>query len=225
MLPATRITKRSPSPWSNTISAGTRESEQPRMMANGSWPAATCVRRRPVRVSEPRVSDMKRRLPSRRRSSASRGGIIEASFCRPQLYAIAQAPDQRRQGSDGSIASRARADICKRARTRLLLGECRGQLRFIVRNRKHLPIRRVERGQLSLPLRRLGGRAADDHGLDRRQQFIERVEERRMRLRILRKRRPARAQRALRGVEIARFAEQEAQTVEHERRNAVARRG
>src|SRR5690606_25921394 len=32
-LPATRITNRSPSPWSNTISAGTRASEQPRMIA------------------------------------------------------------------------------------------------------------------------------------------------------------------------------------------------
>ena len=35
MLPATRITNRSPSPWSNTSSAGTRASEQPRMIANG----------------------------------------------------------------------------------------------------------------------------------------------------------------------------------------------
>ena len=45
MLPATRMTNRSPSPWSKTISAGTRESEQPRIMANGSWPAATSARR------------------------------------------------------------------------------------------------------------------------------------------------------------------------------------
>ena len=36
MLPATRMTNRSPSPWSKTISAGTRESEQPRMIAKGS---------------------------------------------------------------------------------------------------------------------------------------------------------------------------------------------
>ena len=34
-LPATRMTKRSPSPWSNTSSAGARESEQPRTTANG----------------------------------------------------------------------------------------------------------------------------------------------------------------------------------------------
>jgi hypothetical protein len=40
MFPATRMTKRSPKPWSKTISAGTRESEHPRMMANGSWPSA-----------------------------------------------------------------------------------------------------------------------------------------------------------------------------------------
>ena len=45
MLPATRMTNRSPSPWSKTISAGTRESEQPRMMANGSCSAATSLRR------------------------------------------------------------------------------------------------------------------------------------------------------------------------------------
>ena len=45
MLPATRMTKRSPRPWSNTISAGTRESEQPRMIANGSWFGAVSRRR------------------------------------------------------------------------------------------------------------------------------------------------------------------------------------
>ena len=45
MLPATRMTKRSPRPWSNTISAGTRESEQPRMTANGSWLGAVSSRR------------------------------------------------------------------------------------------------------------------------------------------------------------------------------------
>ena len=52
MLPATRMTNRSPRPWSNTISAGTRESEQPRMMANGSCPAVSSLRRAgPVGVS------------------------------------------------------------------------------------------------------------------------------------------------------------------------------
>ena len=44
-LPARRITNRSPSPWSNTSSAGTRESEQPRMIAKGCWPAASSARR------------------------------------------------------------------------------------------------------------------------------------------------------------------------------------
>jgi hypothetical protein len=45
MLPATRMTNRSPRPWSNTISAGTRESEQPRMIASGFCPATSAVRR------------------------------------------------------------------------------------------------------------------------------------------------------------------------------------
>jgi hypothetical protein len=44
MLPATRMTNRSPNPWSNTNSAGTRESEQPRMMANGSCPSTSAAR-------------------------------------------------------------------------------------------------------------------------------------------------------------------------------------
>src|SRR3982074_3636637 len=77
MLPATRITKRSPSPWSKTISTGTRESEHPRMAANGSCPAVSSARRRGLmRDSELRVSSTKRRLPSRRRCRASRAGII-----------------------------------------------------------------------------------------------------------------------------------------------------
>ena len=77
MFPATRMTKRSPSPWSKTSSAGTRESEQPRMMAKGSCPAVSSSRRAWL-VSEPwlRVSVANRRFPSRRRSSASRAGII-----------------------------------------------------------------------------------------------------------------------------------------------------
>ena len=35
MFPATRTTNRSPKPWSKRISTGVRESEQPRMIANG----------------------------------------------------------------------------------------------------------------------------------------------------------------------------------------------
>ena len=35
MLPAIRTTNRSPKPWSNRISTGVRESEQPSTMANG----------------------------------------------------------------------------------------------------------------------------------------------------------------------------------------------
>ena len=37
-FPATRMTKRSPSPWSKINSAGTRESEQPRTIAKGACP-------------------------------------------------------------------------------------------------------------------------------------------------------------------------------------------
>ena len=44
MLPATRMTNRSPSPWSNTISAGTRESEQPSTIANGDCTARSARR-------------------------------------------------------------------------------------------------------------------------------------------------------------------------------------
>src|SRR5262245_31312315 len=79
-LPATRMTNRSPSPWSNTISAGTRESEQPRMMAEGSWPATSSARR--IRLERPStlvVPETKRRLPSCRRCSASRAGTVNAS--------------------------------------------------------------------------------------------------------------------------------------------------
>ncbi len=36
MFPATRMTNKSPKPWSNTSSAGTRESEHPSTTANGS---------------------------------------------------------------------------------------------------------------------------------------------------------------------------------------------
>src|SRR5262252_10416462 len=43
--PATRTTNRSPSPQSNTISGGTRESAQPTITANGCWPCAVSARR------------------------------------------------------------------------------------------------------------------------------------------------------------------------------------
>src|ERR1700686_3805918 len=82
MLPATRMTKRSPKPWSKTISTGTRESEQPRMAANGSWLAANSRRRaRPVIASRLPMSDTNRWLPSCKSASASRAKIIEASRC------------------------------------------------------------------------------------------------------------------------------------------------
>src|SRR5207249_7815107 len=71
MFPATRTTNRSPSPWSKTTSGGTRESEQPRMMANGCWPFATARRRlrhsrqkRDAREQDPECSRHTRSLPS-----------------------------------------------------------------------------------------------------------------------------------------------------------------
>jgi hypothetical protein len=70
-FPATRMTNRSPRPWSNTISAGTRESEQPRMMAKGSWPATSSARRIRLEVSSAlRVPETKRSFPSCSRRSA-----------------------------------------------------------------------------------------------------------------------------------------------------------
>ena len=76
MLPATRMTNRSPRPWSKTISAGTRESEQPRMTANGSWFGAVSSRR--LRIGGCRLwadaSAANRRLPSRRRIERVGGG-------------------------------------------------------------------------------------------------------------------------------------------------------
>src|SRR6266850_645564 len=71
MLPATRMTKRSPNPCPKTSSAGTRESEQPRTMAKGCCPALG----RPV---GPATLSTKRRLPSRRRARASWAGIMVA---------------------------------------------------------------------------------------------------------------------------------------------------
>src|SRR4051794_36859492 len=95
MLPATRMTKRSPSPWSKMISAGTRESEQPRMMAMGDWLAAATWTRRasPVPASPRRAFSAKRRLPSRRRLSASQAGII----CLPDLVDLVE------EGTPGNL--------------------------------------------------------------------------------------------------------------------------
>src|SRR5262245_12244994 len=79
MLPATRMTKRSPRPWSKTISAGTRESEHPRMMAKGSWPAINSLRRVwLLSASVLTTSEAKRRFPSRNRWSACKAGIMRA---------------------------------------------------------------------------------------------------------------------------------------------------
>src|ERR1700722_14784128 len=59
------------------ISAGTRESEQPRMIAKGSCATATSRRRDSPATTLPlRVSDTNRWFPARRRSRASLAGII-----------------------------------------------------------------------------------------------------------------------------------------------------
>src|SRR5437867_4254549 len=71
MLPATRMTNRSPKPCPKTSSAGTRESEQPSTMAKGCCPALG-------RFVGPATLSTKRRFPSRRRASASCAGIMFA---------------------------------------------------------------------------------------------------------------------------------------------------
>src|SRR5437867_8654729 len=71
MLPATRMTNRSPKPCPKTSSAGTRESEQPSTMAKGCCPALG-------RFVGPATLSTKRRFPSRRRASASCAGIMVA---------------------------------------------------------------------------------------------------------------------------------------------------
>ena len=86
MLPATRITKRSPSPWSKISSAGTRASEQPRMMASGSCSDGSSGRLVWLTmVSGPRTFEANRALPFRRRSSASRPETIRDP---PESYTV-----------------------------------------------------------------------------------------------------------------------------------------
>src|SRR6185503_10100655 len=83
IFPATRITNRSPNPWPNTSSAGTRASEQPRTMANGCWLVEG-------RAGGPWWLSTKRRLPSRRRASASCAGIMVARLSGDTLDREAQ---------------------------------------------------------------------------------------------------------------------------------------
>ncbi len=78
MFPATRITNRSPRPWSKIIYAGTLESEHPRMIANGSWTTANSRRRAWfVNVLKQETPDTNRWFPSCRILSASWANIIE----------------------------------------------------------------------------------------------------------------------------------------------------
>jgi hypothetical protein len=72
MLPATRTTNRSPNPWSNSISTGVLESEQPRTTAKGRCASvASCaLHGRAEDVPDP---SGKRRLPSINRCSDSSG--------------------------------------------------------------------------------------------------------------------------------------------------------
>src|SRR5262245_26741450 len=106
MLPATRITNRSPRPWSNTSSAGTRASEQPSTIANGSCACVSAGRRA---VLSPCRLATKRRLPARRRSRASLAGSIGGQRRTPgaRLHAPAAAAAlrSRARGPAGSVAA------------------------------------------------------------------------------------------------------------------------
>src|SRR5262245_7114905 len=65
------------------ISTGARESEHPRMIANGSWRAMSSLRRAWLtNVSRLRTPSAKRRFPSLKRSSASSAAIIQLHPCR-----------------------------------------------------------------------------------------------------------------------------------------------
>ncbi|MPN54674.1 hypothetical protein SDC9_202351 [bioreactor metagenome] len=73
-LPATRATKISPTPWSNTISGGMRESIQLTIAAKGNWPLEVCL----TCVSRSRFTALpliKRSLPCLSISIASSGVI------------------------------------------------------------------------------------------------------------------------------------------------------
>mmetsp|Transcript_26458 Transcript_26458/g.66573 ORF Transcript_26458/g.66573 Transcript_26458/m.66573 type:complete len:203 (+) Transcript_26458:115-723(+) len=77
-LPATRTTNSFPKDWSNTISTGTRESEQPRMAAKGSC-ARMCARLSRIWLSS-RLGLLltKRALPSSNSRRASSGLVMVA---------------------------------------------------------------------------------------------------------------------------------------------------
>src|SRR5215208_4031014 len=62
--PAVRTTKSWPTVWSNTISGGTRESEQQTITANGLWPVATASRSWARLLSDVRLPATKRLFPS-----------------------------------------------------------------------------------------------------------------------------------------------------------------
>ena len=75
-FPATRMTNKSPSPTSKTSSGGTRESLQPRIVANGRWADArmdsdSC--RSPAKLASPETN-LSFPAINRRRES---GGIID----------------------------------------------------------------------------------------------------------------------------------------------------
>src|SRR5713226_6550946 len=73
-LPATRTTKRSPTPWSKSISGGTRESAQPTITAMGCWPSARGRKSSGPRRGLTGAPFTNRSLPSRSRRSTSSGG-------------------------------------------------------------------------------------------------------------------------------------------------------
>src|SRR5262245_51515725 len=81
-LPATRMTKRSPKPWSKTNSMGTRESLQPRIVANGFCPVVSLLRQSLLAWPWMDSPATKRLLPSsnRCRASAASLGLLPQSL-------------------------------------------------------------------------------------------------------------------------------------------------
>src|ERR1700761_7467862 len=63
-LPATRMEKMSPRPWSKRTSGATRESEHERIVATGTWPVASVARRALFWWGWSGAPETKRALPS-----------------------------------------------------------------------------------------------------------------------------------------------------------------
>src|SRR5215204_7360187 len=74
--PAVRTTKSWPTVWSNTISGGTRESEQETITANGLWLVATCSRSWARLLSDVRLPATNRLFPSSSNCSPWSAGTL-----------------------------------------------------------------------------------------------------------------------------------------------------